>query len=69
MLEAQEADCLAARDELMGTEKHLQSEIEAGGERGRMARFQHMTLRYGKRYYESLGEWCREALEELAAAD
>jgi PadR family transcriptional regulator, regulatory protein AphA len=69
MLEAQEAACSAARDELLGTEKHILREIEAGGERGRMARFQLMTLRYGKRYYESLGEWCRETLEELGAAD
>lgn len=69
MLEAEEASCLAARDELIATEKHLRSEVEAAGERGRMARFQLMTLKYGKRYYESLGQWCREALEELGAAD
>jgi PadR family transcriptional regulator, regulatory protein AphA len=69
MLEAQEAACLSALDELRGTEKHLQEEIGGGGEKGRMARFQLMTLRYGKRYYESFGEWCRETLEELDAAD
>jgi PadR family transcriptional regulator, regulatory protein AphA len=69
MLEAQEAACLAALEELRETEKHLLGELEAGGERGRMARFQLMTLRYGKRYYASLGEWCRETREELDAAD
>jgi len=69
MLEAQEAACLSARDELIGTEKHLLGEVEAGGEKGRMARFQLMTLHYGKRYYESLGAWCRETLEELGAAE
>ena len=28
-----------------------------------------MTLRYGKRYYESLGTWCRESLDELGTAE
>jgi hypothetical protein len=69
MLEAQAEACRAAYGELLLTEKHLQAEIEGGGERGRTARFQLMTLRYGKRYYESLGEWCRETLEELGAAE
>ena len=69
MLEAQAQACSKAYSELLITEKHLQGEIEGGGERGRMARFQLMTLRYGKRYYESLGDWCRESLEELGAAD
>jgi DNA-binding PadR family transcriptional regulator len=69
MLASQEAACRAAYGELLIAEKHLQGEIEGGGERGRMARFQLMTLRYGKRYYESLGDWCRESLEELGAAD
>jgi DNA-binding PadR family transcriptional regulator len=69
MLKDQEAACRAAYGELLITEKHLIDEIESGGERGRMARFQLMTLRYGKRYYESLGEWCRETLEELGTAD
>ena len=69
MLVAQEASCRAASAELVGTEKHLLDEVAGGGEGGRAARFQLMTLRYGKRYYESLGDWCRETLEELDAAD
>jgi PadR family transcriptional regulator, regulatory protein AphA len=69
MLEAEETVCLAALDELFQTEKHLMGEVEIGGERGRMARFQLMTLRYGKRYYGGLAEWCRETRDELDAAD
>ncbi|MGA2545772.1 MAG: PadR family transcriptional regulator [Rectinemataceae bacterium] len=65
MLERQAKECESAHAELLATEKHLQSEIVGGGERGREAKFQLMTLRYGKSYYESLGTWCRETLEEL----
>ncbi len=65
MLEVQEKSCRAAQAELRGTEAHLNGEIAKGGESGREARFQLMTLRYGKSYYESLGTWCRETLEEL----
>ena len=68
MLEAQAKECESTLAELVATEKHLESEIEGGAERGRVARFQLMTLRYGKSYYESLGTWCREALEELRSA-
>jgi DNA-binding PadR family transcriptional regulator len=65
MLERQAKECESANAELLATEKHLKSEIDAGGEGGREASFQLMTLRYGKSYYESLGTWCRETLEEL----
>jgi DNA-binding PadR family transcriptional regulator len=65
MLESQAAACAASYAELAGTEKRLESMIEGGGERGREARFQLMTLRYGKSYYEGLGAWCREVLGEL----
>jgi len=65
MLEKQAKECESAHVELLATEKHLKSEIDAGGETGREANFQLMTLRYGKSYYESLGTWCRETLEEL----
>jgi PadR family transcriptional regulator, regulatory protein AphA len=67
MLEAQEAACRAAYEELLETEEHLGADIAMGGALGREARFQLMTLRYGKSYYESLGTWCRETLEELRA--
>ena len=69
MLAAQEEACRAAIDELIATEKQLQEEIEGGGRQSRTARFQLMTLRYGKRYYESLGTWCRESLDELGTAE
>jgi DNA-binding PadR family transcriptional regulator len=65
MLEKQAEECESAHAELLATEEHLKSEIAGGGERGRESRFQLMTLRYGKSYYESLGTWCRETLEEL----
>jgi DNA-binding PadR family transcriptional regulator len=65
MLEHQSKECESARAELLATEAHLRSEIALGGEAGREAGFQLMTLRYGKSYYESLGTWCRETLEEL----
>jgi DNA-binding PadR family transcriptional regulator len=65
MLEWQAKECESAHAELLATEEHLKSEIDGGGERSRAARFQLMTLRYGKSYYESLGTWCRETFEEL----
>ena len=65
MLEEEVRGCESSFAELVGTEAHLAEEIAQGGERGRVARFQLMTLRYGKSYYESLGAWCRETLEEL----
>jgi PadR family transcriptional regulator AphA len=67
MLEGEAAACSASYAELAKTEQHLKSMIAEGGESGREARFQLLTLRYGKSYYESLGTWCRESLEELRA--
>jgi PadR family transcriptional regulator, regulatory protein AphA len=69
MLEAQGEACRKSYGELLEAEKKLLGEIKGGGEKGAMARYQLMTLRYGKRYYESLGEWCRETLDELGVAD
>jgi PadR family transcriptional regulator, regulatory protein AphA len=68
MLASQAAACAASYAELEETEKHLEQMIGGGGERGREARFQLMTLRYGKSYYGSLGTWCRETLEELRSS-
>lgn len=68
MLEGQAKACRESLAELTKTELHLTDEIAKGGESGREARFQLMTLRYGKSYYESLGAWCRETLEELRTA-
>ena len=65
MLSAEEEACRLALAELIKTEAHLREEIAGGGERAGAARFQLMTLRYGKSYYESLGTWCRETHEEL----
>jgi PadR family transcriptional regulator AphA len=65
MLESQAEACAASLSELNRTERHLEEMIAGGGEEGRVARFQLMTLRYGKGYYEGLGGWCREVLEEL----
>lgn len=67
MLEAQSNDCESALAELLVTEAHIKKEIAGGGARGREAKFQLMTLRYGKSYYESLGAWCRTTLDELRA--
>lgn len=65
MLEEEAASCGRALAELRETEKHLDAEIAEGGERGREARFQRATLRFGLRYYEMSRDWCRETMEEL----
>jgi DNA-binding PadR family transcriptional regulator len=67
MLEEEAGDCAAARAELEKTETHLLGMIEAGGEEGRAARYQLMTLRYGKSYYGNLGAWCSGVADELRA--
>lgn len=67
MLEDEAAACEVAFGELEKTERHLCDMIAAGGEIGRAARFQLMTLRYGKSYYESLGAWCSGTVRELRA--
>ncbi len=69
MLEEEAKACAAARAELEKTEIHLRGMIEAGGDEGRAARFQLMTLRYGKSYYESLGTWCSGTVGELRAPE
>jgi PadR family transcriptional regulator, regulatory protein AphA len=69
MLEDQRKRCEAACEELKKTEVHLSAEAASGGDRAREARFQLMTLRYGKSYYEGLGTWCRETLAELRAPE
>ncbi|HTX72320.1 MAG TPA: PadR family transcriptional regulator [Rectinemataceae bacterium] len=67
MLERQIQACVESIAQLGAVESHLLEEIERGGKRGRHARFQLMTLRYGKSYYEGFAAWCRAALEELRA--
>jgi DNA-binding PadR family transcriptional regulator len=68
MLERQAAACVESLAQLESIEGHLLEEIGRGGKRGRRARFQLMTLRYGKSYYEGFAAWCRSALKELRAS-
>lgn len=65
MLENEIASCEKSLAELRGTAEHLESEIAAGGDRGREAAYQRMSLRYGLTYYEGVRDWCLETLEEL----
>ena len=65
MLEEETERCAVALKELEKTENHLCEMVAAGGETGESARFQLMTLRYGKSYYGSLGTWCAVTAGEL----
>ncbi|MFA6508663.1 MAG: PadR family transcriptional regulator [Treponemataceae bacterium] len=65
MLNAESEASERALRELRETGFHLEKEVAAGGERGREALFQRMSLRYGIKYYEATRDWCRETMEDL----
>lgn len=65
MIEAEKEESERMLAELRKTAFHLDAEAEKTGERGREARFQQLTLRFGLRYYEAVREWCRESMEEV----